>query len=88
MEFQHLFIRELLDEDIERLLKIPIRRISLFDMNKNRKDIDDIVKAIKKIQSKLKNLTKTVIAYLDDLIKKYGPQFPPPHRNRYLRGSR
>ena len=76
MEFQHLFIRELLDEDIERLLKIPIRRISLFDMNKNRKDIDDIVKAIKKIQSKLKNLTKTVIAYLDDLIKKYGPQFP------------
>ena len=76
MEFQHLFIRELVDEDIERLLKIPIRRISLFDMNKNRKDIDDIVKAIKKIQSKLKNLTKTVISYLDQLITKYGPQFP------------
>ncbi|TVR44202.1 MAG: DNA topoisomerase IV subunit A [Planctomycetota bacterium] len=74
--FKHLFVRELIDEDVERLLKIPIRRISLFDINKNRKDIDDIVRAIKAVEAKLKQLTKTVIAYLDGLLEKYGPQYP------------
>ncbi|TVR13281.1 MAG: DNA topoisomerase IV subunit A [Planctomycetota bacterium] len=74
--FKHLFVRDLLDEDVERLLKIPIRRISLFDINKNRKEIDDIVKAIKAVRAKLKQLTKTVIAYLEGILDKYGADFP------------
>lgn len=74
--FRHLFIRELIDDDIERLLKIPIRRISLFDINKNRKDIDDIIRQIKAVESKLKHLTKTVIAYLEGLLARHGDNYP------------
>lgn len=74
--FRNLFIREMVDDDVERLLKIPIRRISLYDINKTRKDLDDIVRALRDANRKLKALTKTTIAYLEGLLEKYGPQYP------------
>jgi topoisomerase-4 subunit A len=74
--FQELFIRELTDDDVERLLKIQIRRISAYDIEKNRKDIDDIVRAIKKVRKKLKNLTKTTIAWLEDIRDRFAGDWP------------
>ena len=74
--FQDLFIRDLVDEDVERLLEVRIRRISQFDIDKNRKDIDEIVKAIKKIRGKLRRMVKTTIDFLQDLLKRYGPNYP------------
>jgi len=74
--FEELFVREMNDDDVERLLKIPIRRISLYDIEKARKDLDDIVRALKECRKKLRALTKTTIAYLEGLIEKYGPQYP------------
>jgi topoisomerase-4 subunit A len=68
--------REVTDEDIERLLSIPIRRISRFDIEKNRRDITTTVKAIKQVRSKLRKLTATTISYLEYLIEKYGSEFP------------
>jgi topoisomerase-4 subunit A len=68
--------REVTDEDIGRLLAIPIRRISRFDIEKNRKDIKTTVKAIKQVRGKLRKLTPTTIAYLEYLIDKYGARFP------------
>ena len=56
--------RPLIDEDIERLLRSRIRRISRFDIDKNRHDIDKIVKAIKEVRGKLRKLMPTTIAYL------------------------
>ena len=35
-------VREITDDDIDHLLKIPIRRISLFDIEKNKEEIDQI----------------------------------------------
>lgn len=74
--FRHLFIREMVDDDVERLLKIQIRRISLYDIGKTRKDLDDIVRAIRDANRKLKALTKTTISYLEGLLEKYGPSYP------------
>jgi topoisomerase-4 subunit A len=68
--------RELSDDDVDRLLSIPIRRISRFDIDKNRRDMETTVKAIKQVKSKLRRLTPTTIAYLEYLIDKYGPRFP------------
>jgi topoisomerase-4 subunit A len=68
--------RGLSDEDIERLLAIPIRRISRFDIEKNRKDIETTVRALKQVRAKLRKLTATTIAYLEYLLEKYGDQFP------------
>jgi len=67
--------RELTDEDVDRLLAISIRRISRFDIEKNQRDIQTTVKAIKQVRSKLNRLTPTTIAYIEYLIEKYGPQY-------------
>lgn len=75
-KFEELFIRPLIEDDVKRLLEIRIRRISAYDIEKNRKTIDDIVKAIKLIEGKLKRLKRTTIDYLKGLIEKYGDQYP------------
>ena len=74
--YEEFFIRPMVDEDVERLLKIPIRRISLYDIEKFRKEIDDIVRALRKCRGKLRRLTQTTIEYLEGLLDKYGPQYP------------
>jgi topoisomerase-4 subunit A len=64
------------DDDVKRLLEIRIRRISKYDIDKTRSDIDDIVKAIKEINTKLRNMKKTTVDYLSGLIVKYGKEYP------------
>ncbi len=75
-KYKKMFIREMNDDDVKRLLEIRIRRISKYDINKTRKDIDDIVAAIKEIKSKLRNMKKTTITYLNGLLDKYGKDYP------------
>ncbi len=55
------------DDDIERLLKIPIRRISLFDIEKNKAEISEIQGSIKKIDYNLKHIRKYAEDYLSEL---------------------
>jgi topoisomerase-4 subunit A len=62
--------REINDEDIEHLLKIPIRRISLYDINKARAEMDEIKARIKEINGHLKNSTAYAISYIDSIIAK------------------
>ncbi|MEM8996544.1 MAG: DNA topoisomerase IV subunit A [Acidobacteriota bacterium] len=74
--YEEFFIRPMTDDDVERLLKIPIRRISLYDIEKFRRQVDDIVRHIKKVRGQLRRLTQTTIEYLSGLLEKYGPQYP------------
>ena len=67
---------EITDEDIERLLKIPIRRISLFDINKNREEIDGILKEEAQVKDNLDHLKAFVTKYLKGLLKEYGKKYP------------
>ncbi|MDR2864307.1 MAG: DNA topoisomerase IV subunit A [Spirochaetaceae bacterium] len=62
--------RQISDEDIEHLLKIPIRRISLYDINKARNEMDEIKARIKEINAHLKNITAYALSFLDALIAK------------------
>ena len=73
--FTHLLNRELTEEDIQKLLAIPIRRISLFDMSKNKKEIDEIMKMLEEIEHHLKHLKKYAIDYLKNILKKYNFDF-------------
>jgi topoisomerase-4 subunit A len=68
--------REVTDEDIDGLLKIPIRRISQYDIDKNRQDLDTTVEAIKSVRASLRKLTSTTIAYLEHLLETYGDRYP------------
>ena len=60
-------IRPLTDEDVDHLLKIPIRRISLYDMNKNRQEVKAINDRIKEINRLLKHLVDYAISWLDGI---------------------
>ena len=72
--FKRELIREVSDDDVENLLKIPIRRISLFDINKNRDQVTAINARLKEIAKRLKHLTDCAIEYLDGMLKKFKPE--------------
>jgi topoisomerase-4 subunit A len=74
--FRKLFVRPMVDEDVTRLLDLKIRRISAYDIRKNRGEIDDIVAAIRQCNAKLKNLTKTTVGWLSGLAEKYRDLYP------------
>jgi len=62
--------RKITDDDIEHLLRIPIRRISLYDINKARDEMDQINARIKEINAHLKNITAYSVSYLKGIITK------------------
>ncbi len=72
----HLRHPEVTDDDIERLLKIPIRRISQFDIDKNREEIDAIEKEEAEVRDNLLHLRAFVVKYLKGLIRQYGKKYP------------
>lgn len=66
---------ELTAEDIERLLALPIRRISLFDIDKNKKELRSIHSRLKDIAKNLNDLVGYAINYLDVLMQEINNQF-------------
>lgn len=63
-------------EDREKLLNIPIRRISQFDLEKNQKDRIGLEKQIASVQKSLKNVRGFTIRYIQSLLDKYGHLYP------------
>ena len=74
--FKKELVREMIDADVERLLQVRIRRISLFDINKHREEMEKTKTELDATRKNLKGLTKYVIGHLEALLEKYGPQFP------------
>jgi topoisomerase-4 subunit A len=74
--FRRQMYRDLTDADVATLLTVQIRRISLFDINKHREEMDRIKAALEETRKHLKNLTKHVIGRLEALLEKYGPIYP------------
>lgn len=74
--FRRQMVRELSDADVERLLQVRIRRISLFDINKHREEMDKVKADLDETRKNLKGLTKYVIGHLEALLAKYGPLYP------------
>jgi topoisomerase IV subunit A len=74
--FRKQLIRDLADPEVERLLTVRIRRISLFDINKHREEMEQVKAALAETRKNLKNLTKYVVGHLEELLAKYGPQYP------------
>lgn len=69
-------VKELTNEDIETLLKVPIRRVSLYDINKANKEMKEIRARLREIKGHLNDLTSYAIAFLDGLIDKYRDHYP------------
>ena len=65
--FKAELIRPITVDDVDHLLKIPIRRISLYDMNKNKQEVQAINDRIKEINKLLKHLVEYAISWLDGI---------------------
>jgi len=74
--YRKKLIREPTHEDREKLLQIPIRRISQFDIDKNKEEIALLEETRKEVEKHLRNVKKFAIGYLKNLILKYGKDYP------------
>jgi topoisomerase-4 subunit A len=74
--FRKQLVRELSDQDVERLLQVRIRRISLFDINQHKEEMEKVKAGLSETRANLKNLTKYVIGHLEALLATYGPIYP------------
>ncbi|MEG2414852.1 MAG: DNA gyrase subunit A, partial [Kiritimatiellia bacterium] len=74
--YRKLLVRDLIDEDIEMLLKIPIRRISLYDINKHIEEMNALRSEYGEISENLGNLAKYSVKFLKGLIKEYAKDYP------------
>ena len=66
--------REVTEEDVERLLKIPIRRISLYDINKARDELNQLKERLKEVRHHLKHITAYAVSYIDSLLSGAGEE--------------
>lgn len=69
-------LREPTQEDRDKLLQIPIRRISQFDIEKNKDEIATLEESLKGVEKSLRNVKKYTIDYLKKLIEKFGHEYP------------
>ncbi|MCS5636027.1 MAG: DNA topoisomerase IV subunit A [Myxococcota bacterium] len=75
-KYKKLFVRPMEEDDVKRLLEVRIRRISAYDIEKNRRDIEEVETQIGALEKKLRNMKRTAIDYVRDLIKRYGDRYP------------
>ena len=74
--FRAEFRRDVVNEDVERLLKLQIRRISRFDINRNREEIEKILKEEDQVRDNLVHLKAFVVKYLKSLVSQYKKKYP------------
>ena len=73
--YRQQLTRDIASEDVEMLLALPIKRISKFDLQKNNEEKAKIVQELKEIRKNLRRLIPYTIAYLEELITKYGKTY-------------
>ncbi|POR01628.1 DNA topoisomerase IV [Alkalispirochaeta sphaeroplastigenens] len=76
LPFRAELVRDVTDEDIERLLKIPIRRISRYDIERNRQEVQAIRERLEEIRESLKDLVACALAFLEGVLEAHGKAFP------------
>ena len=74
--FKKQLRRPIISPDVEMLLGVRIRRISLFDINKNKRDIEKMLAELTEVEKNLKQITRYAIRYLRRLLKQYGDDHP------------
>ena len=74
--FRDQLRRDIVNDDLDMLLAIPIRRISLYDLNKSRKEEDDLLADFDAVEKNLTDVVAYTIKYLKNLYRDYADLFP------------
>jgi len=80
--FRKELVRPLSEADVERLLQVRIRRISLFDIEQHRQETERVKAELAQTRRHLKHLVPYAISHLEGLLAKYGPLYPRRTRIR------
>ncbi len=64
------------DSEVEALVSIPIRRIAAFEIDVNRKQIEDLQKQLNTAEKNLGRIKQYAIKFLQSLIDRYGAMYP------------
>ncbi len=76
LPFEAQIKRPVTKDDVDTLLKIPIRRISLYDIEKANREMKDINDRLDEIAKCLQDLVGYAIDFLKGMIEKYKKSFP------------
>ena len=68
--------RKVTTEDLDTLLQIPIRRISLYDITKAKREMREMRARLREIKTNLENITGFTIDFLEYLIDEYKDKYP------------
>ena len=74
--FRDQLRRDITGADLDMLLAIPIRRISLYDINKSKKEEDDLLADFAAVEQNLTDVTAYAIKYLRTLLRDYADEWP------------
>jgi topoisomerase IV subunit A len=74
--FRDQLRRDIVQADLDMLLSIPIRRISLYDIHKSRKEEDDLLADFDAVEKNLTDVTGFAIKYLKNLYRDYADLHP------------
>ena len=74
--YQKLLKREIVMEDINKLVEKPVRKISKFDVKAVEEKLLGIESEIEEVRNHLEHLTEFTINYFKNLKKKYGKDYP------------
>ena len=75
-EYRDQVRRDIIMEDIERLVEKPVRKISRFDVKAVEEKIAGLEEQMKAVQADIDNITGYTIEWFKGLKKKYGKDFP------------
>ncbi|NVK63531.1 MAG: DNA gyrase/topoisomerase IV subunit A [Flavobacteriales bacterium] len=70
--FQKLLVREIVDEDLQKLTQIPMIRITRFDSDKADDNIAKLEAEMEEVKNNLENLVEYAIDYFKDLKTRFG----------------
>ncbi|VAW41023.1 Topoisomerase IV subunit A [hydrothermal vent metagenome] len=76
LPFVDQLFREITRDDIIRLLEIKIKRISRYDIEQKRREIEEVKSKAAKVEKHLADMVKYTIAFINSLLKKYGGEYP------------
>ena len=74
--FRKQIAREVTTEDVERLLRIPIRRISQYDIDRAKQEMREINARLEEIRKHLGTIVDYAVGFLEGLIAKYRTSYP------------
>jgi topoisomerase-4 subunit A len=75
-EYQHCVKREIIMDDIHKLVEKPVRKISKFDAKAVEEKLKSLEEEMAQVQYNLDHLTDYTITYFRNIKKKYGKAYP------------